>query len=121
MPLNDDDGVSALCSLTVCMMVDSALDTSTNTSASRQCLLIHWSKSGSMSIPGLGVGQGVGQRVEQGWGRGWGRGGAEGGARVGQRVEQGWGRGGAEVGQRVEQGWGRGGAEGGAEKAVHIM
>ena len=51
------------------MMVDSALDTSTNTSASRQCLLIHWSKSGSMSIPGLGVGQGVGQGAGQGWGK----------------------------------------------------
>ena len=40
-------------SLTAVMRVDSALDTSTNTSASRQCLSIHSSMSGFMSIPGL--------------------------------------------------------------------
>ena len=39
--------------LTVCMSVDSALDTSTNTSASRQNLSIQRSKLGVTSIPGL--------------------------------------------------------------------
>ena len=35
------------------MSVDSALETSTKTSASRQCLSIHSSMSGLMSMPGL--------------------------------------------------------------------
>ena len=39
--------------LTVCINVDSALATSTNTSASKQCLSIQLSKSGETSIPGL--------------------------------------------------------------------
>jgi len=39
--------------LTVTMRVDSALATRTNTSASRQCLSIHRSRSGLTSIPGL--------------------------------------------------------------------
>ena len=39
--------------LTVCIRVDSALATKTNTSASLQCVSIHRSTSGLMSIPGL--------------------------------------------------------------------
>lgn len=38
---------------TVCIRVDSALATNTNTSASKQCLSIQSSKSGVTSIPGL--------------------------------------------------------------------
>ena len=38
---------------TVTMRVDSALATRTNTSASKQCLSIHKSRSGLTSIPGL--------------------------------------------------------------------
>ena len=39
--------------LTVCIRVDSALETRTNTSASTQNLSIHRSKLGVTSIPGL--------------------------------------------------------------------
>ena len=39
--------------LTVCIKVDSAFATRTNTSASRQCLSIQLSRSGETSMPGL--------------------------------------------------------------------
>ena len=38
---------------TINVSVDSALATRTNTSASKQCLSIHRSRSGLISIPGL--------------------------------------------------------------------
>ena len=54
---------------TAVMRVDSALETSTNTSASIQCLVIHSSIFGFISIPGLcpqGVGGGGGGKGGRG-------------------------------------------------------
>ena len=79
------------------MRVDSALETSTNTSASIQCLVIHSSILGFISIPGLcpqgvGGGGGVGGGREGGGeGGGGGREGGEGG-RGGGREGGGGGR-----------------------------
>ena len=43
----------SICKLTVCVSVDVALATRTKTSASKQNLSIHWSKSGDTPTPGL--------------------------------------------------------------------